>query len=104
MTNSPKVRPVKEPMRMLGGSPMMVAVPPTLLAKVWGIKKARGCTFRVTAISMVTGITSSIVVTLSRKAEITAVMNCRTKAQDEDIAPGPGIGLVGQELEHAGLL
>ena len=25
------------------------------------------------------------------------------KGQDKDVAPGPGIGLVGQELEHAGL-
>ena len=62
---------------MLGGSPIKVAVPPTLEAKTSGIRRVRGLIFRVTAISMVTGIISSMVVTLSRKAETTAVMTWR---------------------------
>ena len=64
---------------MLGGSPIRVAVPPTLEAKASGTSKVRGLIFRVTAISMVTGSTRSMVVTLSRKAEMTAVMIWRTK-------------------------
>ncbi len=62
---------------MLGGSPISVAVPPTLEAKTSGMRKAIGLTFRVTAISMVTGIIRSMVVTLSRKAEATAVTTIR---------------------------
>ena len=70
---------------MLGGSPIKVAVPPTLEAKVSGIRRVRGLIFRVTAISMVTGSTSSMVVTLSRKAEMTAVTIWRTNARTKTL-------------------
>jgi hypothetical protein len=76
-TKSRKVRLAKEPMRILGGSPMSVAVPPTLEAKTSGINRVMGLTFKVTAISMVTGIISNMVVTLSKKAEQTAVTTMR---------------------------
>ncbi len=60
---------------MLGGSPIRVAVPPTLEAKASGNSRVIGLIFKVTAISMVTGIISIMVVTLSRKAEMKAVIN-----------------------------
>src|SRR5512135_3680948 len=77
VTNWPNVNLAKEPMRMLGGSPIRVAVPPTFDAKTSGISRVKGLIFKVTAISMVTGISSSMVVTLSKKAEVTAVTTCR---------------------------
>ena len=70
---------------MLGGSPIKVAVPPTLEAKTSGISRTRGLIFRVTAISMVTGIISSMVVTLSRKAETTAVITWRMKTSTKTL-------------------
>ena len=88
---------------MLGGSPMRVAVPPTLEAKASGISRVRGLIFRVTAISMVTGSTSSMVVTLSRKAEMTAVTTWRTKDSTKTLPRARAYALIGQELKHAGL-
>ena len=41
--------------------------------------------------------------TLSRKAEMIAVMTWKNKGQHKDVAFGQGIGLIGQELKHAGL-
>src|SRR4030042_1374627 len=76
-TNWEKVNLANEPMRMLGGSPIRVAVPPTLEAKTSGMSRVMGLIFKVTAISMVTGINNSMVVTLSRNAEHTAVTICR---------------------------
>ena len=35
---SPKSSPAAEPMRMFGGSPMRVAVPPMFEAKIWLIR------------------------------------------------------------------
>ena len=40
-----------------------------------------GFNFKVSAISMVTGINSSMVVTLSRKAEVTAVTHIKITAR-----------------------
>jgi hypothetical protein len=34
-TNAPKSSPAADPMRMLGGSPIRVAVPPIFDAKIW---------------------------------------------------------------------
>ncbi len=48
-------------------------VPPTLDASTRGIKMVIGLMARETAISMATPVKRSIVVTLSRKAEETAV-------------------------------
>ncbi len=36
--NSPKSSPAAEPMRMFGGSPISVAVPPMFDAKIWLIR------------------------------------------------------------------
>ena len=58
---------------MLLGVPMSVLMPPTLEASISGINSASGLTPKVRAIWSVMGATSSIVVTLSRRAEATEV-------------------------------
>ena len=62
-----------DPMRMFGGSPISVAVPPILDAKILISRYGYGLTSSLLAICIVTGTTSSTVVTLSRNAENTAV-------------------------------
>ncbi|OPZ90872.1 MAG: hypothetical protein BWY73_01228 [candidate division TA06 bacterium ADurb.Bin417] len=69
-----KPRPAALPIMMLGGSPIRVAVPPMLEAMASAIRKGIGSSSSESAIRMVTGAMSSTVVTLSRKAEIRAVM------------------------------
>ena len=54
-------------------------------AKAAGISRVKGFIFRVTAISMVTGITRSMVVTLFKKAEMTAVITWRMKASTKTL-------------------
>ena len=80
MTNSLKVIPAYEPIMMLGGSPMSVAVPPKFEARISGIRNTNGDIPKTTAISSVTGVKRSMVVTLSRKALVTAVT---TQSADE---------------------
>ena len=65
---------------MFGGSPMSVAVPPTLEANTSGSSRVSGLMPSATAISMVTGMIKSMVVTLSRKAEVTAVITIKSTA------------------------
>ena len=73
MTKSIKVRPAYEPIMILGGSPIRVAVPPTFDARTRGIKMVSGLIESETAISIATPVRRSMAVTLSRKAEDTAV-------------------------------
>mmetsp|Transcript_23277 Transcript_23277/g.55354 ORF Transcript_23277/g.55354 Transcript_23277/m.55354 type:complete len:236 (+) Transcript_23277:1248-1955(+) len=61
------------PMMMLGGSPIMVAVPPTLEKMASQMRKGRGSMFTSLHSLHVTGAISRIVVTLSRNADRTAV-------------------------------
>ena len=61
------------PMMMFGGSPICVAVPPIFEYMTSGSRKGSGFMFIIRDSSMVTGAISSMVVTLSRKAEHTAV-------------------------------
>ena len=75
---SAKLRPAALPIMMLGGSPMRVAVPPMLEAMIWESRKGTGLTSRIWVMAMVMGPISSTVVTLSRKAESTAVMTVKT--------------------------
>ena len=89
---------------MLGGSPIRVAVPPTLEAKASGNSRVIGLILRVTAISMVTGMISSMVVTLSRKAEMNGGDEHQHARKGIDVAPGQLVGLVGDPLEDPGLL
>src|SRR5215470_15075240 len=68
-----KVRPAAEPIMMLGGSPISVAVPPMFEAKICENRYGYGLTLSSAVMSIVTGTVSSTVVTLSRNAENTAV-------------------------------
>ncbi|KAF5028425.1 hypothetical protein DSECCO2_659160 [anaerobic digester metagenome] len=61
------------PIMMLGGSPIKVAVPPMLEARISVIKKGTGFTLSIWQMVMVMGPTRRTVVTLSRKADKTAV-------------------------------
>ena len=61
-------------MRMFGGSPISVAVPPMFEASASAISSGAARTSSVRATTSVTGASSTTVVTLSRKAEATAVM------------------------------
>ena len=74
---SAKSSPAAEPMRMFGGSPMRVAVPPMFEAKIWLMRYGNGETFSVRAIDSVTGVSRTTVVTLSRTAESSAVATAR---------------------------
>ena len=57
----------------LGGSPIIVAVPPILEAKICKSTKGLGSTSNLLAKNIVTGTTNKIVVTLSKTAEKIAV-------------------------------
>ena len=63
---------------IFGGSPIIVAAPPMLLKRTSGIRKGMGSMLRTLQSSMVTGAINNIVVTLSKKAERTAVSKQRT--------------------------
>ena len=61
-------------MMMFGGSPTSVAVPPMLAASASAMRKGTGVTPSRSQRSRVTGATSSTVVTLSSRADASAVM------------------------------
>ena len=65
------------PIMMFGGSPMRVAVPPMFEAMICVRRYGIGSSFRIFVMLNVTGTMSSTVVTLSRKAENTAVITQR---------------------------
>ena len=71
--NSLKVSPDFEAMMMFGGSPISVAVPPMLEAMTSAIRNGTGGASIWSHTSRVTGAISSTVVTLSSRAEATAV-------------------------------
>ena len=76
---SKKLKPAAEPIMMLGGSPIKVAVPPMLEARISTMKKGMGLmSSRRRQTVYVTGPMRRTVVTLSRKAEQTAVMMEKT--------------------------
>ena len=64
-----------EPIRILVGVPTNVVIPPTFDAITSGMSKVSGLRLRASEICTVIGVISSIVVTLSRKAEAIAVDN-----------------------------
>ena len=64
---------IAEPIMMFGGSPIIVAAPPIFENNTSEIKIGIGFKSRTCAILMVTGVRRSIVVTLSKTAERTAV-------------------------------
>ena len=65
--------PAADPIMMLGGSPMSVAVPPMFDARISVMKNGMGLTSSSLHTVSVMGPMSSTVVTLSRNAESTAV-------------------------------
>ena len=75
--NAPNPRPAADPIRMLGGSPIRVAVPPMLDARICAIRYGAGEIPRRRATESVTGVIRTTVVTLSRNAETTAVTSER---------------------------
>ena len=60
---------------------MRVAVPPKFEARICGMRNTNGDIPKTTAISRVTGVSRSIVVTLSRKALVTAVTTHSAEAK-----------------------
>ena len=71
--NSLKSKPPRLAMIRFGGSPIIVAVPPMLQANICTIINGNGSIFSFLANKIVMGTIRRIVVTLSRKAEHTAV-------------------------------
>ncbi len=72
---------------MLLGVPIRVLMPPTFEASISGISSDRGFTRSVSAIWSVIGATSSMVVTLSSRAEATEVKSIRTTASNQSLPP-----------------
>src|SRR4051794_1070158 len=66
------------PIMIFGGSPIKVAVPPTLDAIICVMRNGTGGTLSCLVMLNVTGTMRSTVVTLSRNAEPTAVMSAST--------------------------
>ena len=78
MTKSANERPAAEPIMMLGGSPMRVAVPPMLEAMISARKNGRGSRSSRRQTVTVMGPMSRTVVTLSSRAESTAVRQTKS--------------------------
>ncbi len=74
---SVKDSPALLPIMMFGGSPISVAVPPMFAARTSAIRKGTTGSRRRWQTARVTGATRSMTVTLSRKAETTAVSNTK---------------------------
>lgn len=72
-----KLNPDAAPIKIFGGSPIKVAVPPILLARMIGIIRAKGFILNIRVIWSAIGVISITVVTLSRNADRIAVV--RTK-------------------------
>jgi len=64
------------PIRMLGGSPIKVAVPPTLAANTSANRNGNGGSSSSSAITSVTGTIKSTVLTLLSTADRSAVASC----------------------------
>ena len=73
--NSTKPMPALLAMIMFGGSPTMVAAPPMLEAKTCESRNGTGLRLRVRHSERVIGTARTTTVTLSRKADATAVSN-----------------------------
>ena len=75
-----KSSPAAEPMRMFGGSPMRVAVPPMFEASTWLMRYGAAEIPSRRATDSVTGVMSRTVVTLSRNADSPAVTRHRMRS------------------------
>jgi len=69
--------PLAEPISMFGGSPIKVAVPPIFAARTPARMKVRGETSKASATRKIIGAKRRIVVTLSRKAEKSAIVTTK---------------------------
>jgi len=69
-----KLSPLAAPIKIFGGSPMSVAVPQMLLARITGIINAIGFILMIRVIWIAIGVMRMTVVTLSRNAESIAVV------------------------------
>lgn len=75
---STKPRFACHPMMIFGGSPMSVAAPPTFDARIIGSRSDLAGTCIIFAIDRATGVMRIIVVTLSRRADTTAVTRIKS--------------------------
>ena len=75
MRKSLKLSPARLPMMMFGGSPIRVAAPPMLAARISAMRKGCGAIRNRVHTTIVTGTTSMIVVTLSRNGDAIAVIS-----------------------------
>ena len=78
-TKSIKLKPAFAAMIIFGGSPINVAVPPIFDAKTSVIKNGTGSHSNSLAMTKVTGITKTTVVTLSKNADAIAVNAANAK-------------------------
>src|SRR3989304_3928501 len=85
-----KERPAAEPIRMLGGSPIRVAVPPILDATTMGSSSAAAGMAAAAAMVDAIGYMNSTVVTLSAKADRIPVNQttrpCRARARPFELS------------------
>jgi len=77
LRKSIKPNPLAEPIKMFGGSPIKVAVPPIFAERTPASKNIRGETSSASATRKIIGAKRSIVVTLSRKAEKRAIVTMK---------------------------
>jgi hypothetical protein len=77
--NALKERPAYEPIIIFGGSPISVAAPQRFDAIIIGITNLVGLILKILDIEIATGTIRNIVVTLSRKADNTAVIKKNEK-------------------------
>ena len=75
--NVTKSMPAALPISILGGSPIRVAVPPMLEARIKAMRKGSGLIPSLAVIKRVTGAINITMVTLSSSAEVTAVTSTK---------------------------
>ena len=75
-------RPTALPIMMFGGSPMSVAVPPMFDARICAMRNGLTSTLSCFVMLNVIGTVRSTVVTLSRRAEQTAVRSERATSRE----------------------
>ena len=102
--NAPKDSPVWPAMRMFGGSPISVAVPPMLEATISMMISGTGSTSSASASRNVIGTISRIVVTLSRNADSTAVVTASDSTTSQRLAARELAGADRQPRVDAGRL
>src|SRR5881296_3122226 len=89
MRKSLNVSPAAEPIRTFGGSPINVAVPPTLDRNASPISNGTGLILRCAATMMVTGASRRMTVALLKSMEMTVVTPPKMAAAHLKINPVP---------------